>query len=107
MNNNNNSYIISDFYCTKCGNKGIALPRKTKKIREPGHLKKLYCPYCREVVNHVECRGIGKYDYDDFLIEFNNGNFDAEGNRKIPWRQFEASINSLIPIPMGKPVGLR
>lgn len=77
----------SNFYCTQCGNRGIPLPRNSK-IREAGHLKKLYCLTCGKETNHVECRGFGKYDYDNFLIEFNNHNFTEEGNRKEPWKQF-------------------
>ena len=34
---------LSDFYCTKCGTKGIPCFRTVGKEREPGHLKKLFC----------------------------------------------------------------
>ena len=73
---------ISDFYCTRCGRRGIPLPRKKSKIHEPGHLKKLYCIYCQEEVNHVEIRPFGSYSYEDFKKEFERGVFDNEGNRK-------------------------
>ena len=36
----------------------------------------------------VEVRSIGKYNLDDFWIEYEYGNFDEEGNRKEPWKQF-------------------
>ena len=64
--------IVHDFYCTKCGSKGINVPRIKGKLREPGHLKKLFCLKCQEEVNHVETTDNGKYTYYDFLIEFNN-----------------------------------
>ena len=82
---------ISDFYCTKCGHKGIPIVR-SKRAREAVHLKKLYCLTCKQETNHVECRGFGQYNYQDFLIEFENGNFDEEGMRRQPWRQFEAEM---------------
>jgi len=79
---------ISDFYCTQCGNKGFVLPRKSNKQREPGHLKKIYCLTCRNTVNHAEVREIGGYTLEDFLEEFNGGNFDKEGNRIQTYKSF-------------------
>ena len=52
--------IVHDFYCTKCGSKGINVPRIKGKLREPGHLKKLFCLKCQEEVNHVETTDNGK-----------------------------------------------
>ena len=73
---------LSDFYCTRCGNKGIPIFRNSGQERPPGHLKKLFCLHCGEEVNMVEISPTGKYTLDDFLIEFNYGNFDEDGNRK-------------------------
>ena len=71
----------SDFYCTKCGRKGIPLVRKQGQQREPGHLKKLYCLACGEEVNHAEVRGVGSaYTKEDFMLEFALGRF-VDGNR--------------------------
>ena len=78
---------ISNFYCTKCGHKGIPILRKPGQTREPGHLKKLYCLYCDEEVNMVEIKNNGKYTLEDFLIEFENGNF-VDGVRVKPYKQF-------------------
>lgn len=83
---------ISDFYCTQCSHKGIPLIRASGKEREPGHLKKLFCLTCQKEVNMVEIKPRGKYTLDDFLIEFNNHNFDQEGNRKEPWEQFVRKV---------------
>lgn len=71
----NHRIFTADFYCVKCGNKGIPIARKTCSQREPGHLKKLYCPYCKAEVNHVEIRPNGSYTYEDFLREFHLGRF--------------------------------
>ena len=84
--------IIHDFYCTKCGSKGINVPRIKGKLREPGHLKKLFCLKCQEEVNHVETTDNGKYTYYDFLIEFNNNNFNDEGLRKKTYNQLLSEL---------------
>lgn len=71
---------LSDFYCTKCGKKGIPIARKIGSQREPGHLKRLYCIFCGEEVNHAEIRPFGEYKYDDFKLEFDLGRF-VDGNK--------------------------
>ena len=77
-----NRVTLSDFYCTKCGKKGIPIARKVGAQREAGHLKKLYCLYCGEEVNHVEIRPFGNYKYEDFKQEFDLGRFTKDGLRK-------------------------
>lgn len=90
---NQNNFTISSFYCTKCGQKGINIARKTGHYREPGHLKKLYCIYCQEECNHVEIRSMcSDYNYEDFQIEMQYNNFDEEGNRKKPYRIFRGNL---------------
>lgn len=76
-----NGAMTSDFYCTCCGRKGIPIARKNGKFREAGHLKSLYCIYCKKEVNHCEIRPIGCYTYDDFKQEYELGRF-VDGNRK-------------------------
>jgi len=83
---------FSDFYCTSCGLKNLPIPRIAGKEREPGHLKKLFCFHCQKEVNMIEIRGTGKYDLNDFWIEYEYGNFDEDGNRKEPWKQFTSRI---------------
>lgn len=80
---------ISDFYCTNCGHKGLPIIRKAGKEKEPGHLKKLFCIYCNQEENMVEIKSNGKYTLEDFLIEYNNGNF-KDGQRLKPYKQFLA-----------------
>jgi len=64
-------YITHDFYCTSCGKKAIPLMRKAGHQHARMHLKKLYCPFCQKVVNHVECRT--QEDVATFLENFNSG----------------------------------
>jgi hypothetical protein len=41
----------------------------------------------------VEIRPFGKYNYEDFQIEFKYGNFDKEGQRIDPsWKHFIAEV---------------
>jgi len=89
----NNTINVSDFYCTQCGSLGLPVVRTSNKAREPGHLKKLYCPTCKIQTNHCEIRPFGKYDYEDFQIEFIHGNFDEDGQRKDPsYKHFIAMV---------------
>lgn len=80
-------YFISDFYCTKCGNKGIPVSRVFGQLRETGHLKKLYCTYCHEETNCVEIRPYSPYTIETFKTEFKEGNFDENGNRKMTYKE--------------------
>ena len=79
---------LSDFYCTCCGHKGIPIIRRTGKAKEPGHLKKLFCLYCNDEKNMVEIKNKGPYTLEEFWIEYKYGNFDSEGQRKMPYKQF-------------------
>jgi len=65
------NFSISDFYCSKCGKRGISIPRKHGQSREKGHIKDLYCIYCNTVTKHIEISN--SYTYYDFIEDFNNG----------------------------------
>jgi hypothetical protein len=82
---------VSEFYCTKCGKRGIPVLRTKGQNREPGHLKKLFCLTCGEV-NHVEIKPFGKYTHDDFLLEFEGGNFGEDGTRILPYELFKQNL---------------
>ena len=71
------------YYCTQCGLRGMPIVRMKGKEREAGHLKKLWCLNCQKETNHVECRPFSNYGYQDFMFEFENGNFDENGLRKM------------------------
>lgn len=72
----------SRFFCTQCGKEGIPVQRKIGKMREQGHLKKLYCLYCATETNHAEIRENCGYTYDDFKEEFELGRFKEDGTRE-------------------------
>ena len=85
---------MSDFFCTQCGGRGIPVWRKQSKAREAGHLKKLYCLNCGEETNHIEIRPFGGYTYEDFLVERNYGNFNADGTRKMSYGELRSKIHN-------------
>jgi hypothetical protein len=85
----NKETTTSEFYCVHCGNQNVPIARKIGKQREAGHLKKLYCIHCKETWNCAEVRPFGEYNREDFEFEFHYGNFDEEGNRIMPYKQFE------------------
>jgi hypothetical protein len=79
--------ILSKFYCTQCGKEGIPLARSKGKQREPGHLKNLWCPHCRQTNNFVEIKPYGEYTKECFDLEFKLNNFTVEGKRKEDWKE--------------------
>ena len=84
-----------DFYCTRCGRKGIPICRQGR-MREIGHLKYLYCLNCKSVTNHAECIPGSKYTREVFLREYKSGNFDKEGNRIASLSEWRARQGSII-----------
>ena len=88
---NASSQMITDheFYCTCCGKKGLPVVRNKSQLRENGHLKKLYCMYCKKEVNHAEVVENSQYDRQVFTDEFRSGNFDSNGNRSIPLNEWK------------------
>ena len=89
----------SEFYCTKCGKKGIPIWRKSGREREAGHLKKIWCLHCNKQTNHVECKPFTKYSYEDFLLEFECNNFTEDGQRKMKYGDLKCAINEGKIIP--------
>ena len=86
---------ISDMYCTQCGKKVYSIPRNYGREREPGHLKHMYCIFCKKNVNMVEIRDFGsKYTLDDFYLEFDLHNFNKDGTRKLSWSNFKTHLNN-------------
>lgn len=70
------STVVHDFYCTNCGKKGIPLARTKSLQHGKFHRKKLYCIYCKETVNMVECRT--DEEVYDFKEQFEKGAFKDE-----------------------------
>jgi hypothetical protein len=84
------SYEEHYFYCLKCGNKGIPLMRESGFQHERFHRKRLYCPYCKQEVNHIECKN--QEDVEEFLNNFKNGVYKDEAEESIsfvrnPWQR--------------------
>lgn len=86
--------IMSEFYCTQCGQKGIPVWRKSGNEREAGHLKKLWCLHCGQETNHAECKPFTHYEYEDFLVEFEYGNFTEDGQRKQSYGELRRDIHN-------------
>ena len=88
-------YASSNFYCVQCGQRGLDIWRKKGAEREAGHLKKLYCLHCKKETNHIEIKEFSQnYTYDDFITEFEYGNFSEEGNRKVSYSELKGLINN-------------
>lgn len=69
---NRNWRMDDEFYCLCCGKKGLPIVRRGSK-KERGHLKKLWCPYCMETVNHMEVRSLD--ERAEFLEHFERGDY--------------------------------
>ena len=63
--------IVHDFYCVKCGNKGIPISRRANKFSSKMHLKELWCVHCKDTINHVECTS--EEDVERFKRRFQEG----------------------------------
>ena len=70
------NYQTHRFFCIKCGKEGIPLARKQGHKHERFHRKKLYCPYCKMEINHVECQT--DEDVYNFRVDFEEGVFANE-----------------------------
>lgn len=68
--------VYHSFYCLNCGREGIPLGRKKSMQHEKFHRKRLYCPWCKASVNHIEVRS--QDELDEFMSEFNEGAFQNE-----------------------------
>ena len=74
---------LHDFYCLKCGNKGIGVFRNVGFQRERFHRKRLYCPFCKEEVNHIECKTYE--EVQTFKDAFERGEFKDEAEESISY----------------------
>lgn len=68
------------FYCLYCG-KATPLARKMSCQRERLHRKKLYCAFCKNTVNMVECRNYA--DKLEFIENFEKGLYKEEALESI------------------------
>ena len=58
------TYELHSFWCIQCGNKGLDIQRKPNHRYAKHHKKKLWCPWCKMEINHIECRN------DAEIVEF-------------------------------------
>ena len=58
------SFDLSNLVCLECGNI-FTIPRRRRKHRCDGHIKDLWCPFCKRVNKHYEIQNI-----DSFFIQF-------------------------------------
>ena len=70
-----------DFYCLKCGHENIPIFRNVGFQRERFHRKRLYCPFCKEEVNHIECKTYEEVQI--FKDAFERGEFVAEAQESL------------------------
>lgn len=78
MSKNNRTFETHDFYCIKCGNKGIPISRGRNHWHGKEHRKKLYCLYCKQETNHIEC--INQEEAEKFKVDFLKGKYQEEAN---------------------------
>lgn len=63
------NYVISYFICKKCENL-FPLPRLKNHQRENGHVKDIWCPYCKQESKFLEIKDkqIYKTMFGDIII---------------------------------------
>lgn len=76
-----NNFVINSFYCMNCGQKGFDLPRKKNHQHGKFHRKVLYCPWCKEEVNHIECRT--PEEIEEFKKNFEEGVYKDEAETSL------------------------
>lgn len=76
---NKRNFTISRMVCTNCGKEGIPIPRKASQTRSQGHLKELYCIYCRGYHNHTEVRS----EWDKYKLNILVEEMEANGISKL------------------------
>ena len=83
-------YDRHDFYCMKCGKKGIPVQRKINHKHGKHHRKKLWCMYCKQEVNHIECRN--DQEVQEFLENFAAGMYKEEVEESLNYIQKENEV---------------
>ena len=75
------NYSEHSFYCIRCGKKGIPIMRRDSLKHEKFHRKKLFCIYCKEEVNHIECKN--QFEVEEFLKNYSKGVYINESEASI------------------------
>ncbi|MCR5214421.1 MAG: hypothetical protein K6E10_08375 [Eubacterium sp.] len=79
---------VHNYYCTRCGKMGFSVKRMNDIDNEQGKLINLFCKYCQKDINHVEIAEGDRYSQQMFVDEFMSGNFDKNGERVIPLKDW-------------------
>lgn len=69
------------FFCLNCGRQGIPIRRKKGQQHGAFHRKKLYCPWCKVTINHIECRN--DEEVKEFLEHFQKGEYQNEAKESL------------------------
>lgn len=72
---------VHTFWCIQCGQAGIPCFRPVSHQRGKFHRKKLYCPHCKIMINHIECRN--DVEVAEFKEAYDNGEFFNEIEESI------------------------
>ena len=72
---------IHDLSLETVEDKLIPLARKINHAREKFHRKKLYCPWCKVTINHIECRN--DEEVQEFLERFQKGEYQDEAKESL------------------------
>lgn len=60
MRRYNHKVSISKLVCPECKNI-FPIPRMINSNREKGHIKTMWCPFCKNIRDMVECRAHDTY----------------------------------------------
>lgn len=71
----------SSFYCVNCGRKGIPILRDKSKVRASGHMKRLWCPYCKLEIDHIELKT--PFEIEQFKNDFEAGAYKEFAEESI------------------------
>ena len=75
------SYESHSFWCIQCGNRGLDLQRKPNHRYGKHHRKKLWCPWCKMEINHIECRN--DEEVKEFKEKFAAGEYKEEVEKSL------------------------
>lgn len=85
-------YREHDFYCLNCGKKNMPIHRNVGRMKGKDHRKRLYCPWCKTEVNHIECRS--DVEVEQFKRDFEEGLFEEEAAESIKFiKETELNFN--------------
>lgn len=79
-----------NFYCMRCGRKGLPIARRDSHNYSKHHRKRLWCPWCGMEVNHIECRNDS--EVYEFKQAFEAGEYKEEAEKSIEYINKEKNL---------------